>query len=107
MLGLSPTRGGAGITTKPIAFEKNGIKNRRREMINEQTITRLQQMKLFAMSESIKTRMARSDHQDLSVSDFLGLIVDDEWISRDNKRRTERESAYIIEPGRQDLGKFL
>ena len=37
--------------------------------------------------------MARSDHQDLSVSDFLGLIVDDEWISRDNKRRTERESA--------------
>ena len=92
MLGISPIRGAAGITIKPIAI-KNAVKPRRREMINEQTMQRLAQMKLFAMSESIKTRMARSDHQDLSISDFLGLIVDDEWISRDNKRRREREAS--------------
>jgi DNA replication protein DnaC len=59
-------------------------------MIIEQTIDRLYQMKLFGMAQSIKDRLARSDHRDLPISDFLGLIVDDECIYRDNKRMTSR-----------------
>ncbi len=62
-------------------------------MIIEQTIDKLYQMKLFGMAESVKARASRSDHKDLSLSDILGLIVDDEWIYRDNKRRTLRESS--------------
>lgn len=62
-------------------------------MINEQTLERLHQMKLFAMAGSIKDRLARPDHRDLSHSDMIGLIVDDEWIDRDNRRRKLRESA--------------
>jgi len=62
-------------------------------MIIEQTIDRLTQMKLFGMSESVKKRISRPDHRDLSLSDMLGLIVDDEWIYRDNKRRQLREGA--------------
>jgi len=62
-------------------------------MIIEQTIDKLYQMKLFGMAESVKERISRPDHRDLSVSDLLGLIVDDEWISRDNKRRVLRESG--------------
>lgn len=61
-------------------------------MIIEQTIDRLYQMKLYGMANSIKDRLARSDHRDLSVSDLLGLIVDDEWIYRDNKRRAACEA---------------
>ena len=62
-------------------------------MIIEQTIDKLYEMKLFGMAESIKQRLARADHRDLSTTDWLGLLVDDEWIYRDNKRRALRESA--------------
>jgi DNA replication protein DnaC len=62
-------------------------------MIIEQTIDKLYSMKLFGMAESVKSRISRSDHSDLSVSDILGLVVDDEEIYRDNKRRTLRESG--------------
>ena len=61
-------------------------------MIIEQTIDKLYQMKLFGMAESVKERISRPDHRDLSISDILGLIVDDEWIYRDNKRRALRET---------------
>lgn len=59
-------------------------------MIIEQTIDRLYQMKLFGMAESVKDRLARPDHRDLPISDFLGLVVDDECVYRDNKRMQSR-----------------
>lgn len=62
-------------------------------MIIEQTIDKLYQMKLFGMAESLKKRIASPDHRDLSLSDFVGLITDDEWIYRDNKRREAREAG--------------
>ena len=62
-------------------------------MIIEQTMQRLYEMKLFGMAESVKARLSRLDHGDLSVSDFIGLVIDDEWIYRDNKRRKNRETA--------------
>lgn len=62
-------------------------------MINAQTIERLYGMKLFGMAGSVKDRLSRPDHSDLSASELLGLIVDDEWIYRDNRRRKSRESA--------------
>lgn len=62
-------------------------------MLIEQTIDKLYQMKLFGLAASVKDRISRPDHRDLSVSDILGLMVDDEWIYRDNKRRVLRESS--------------
>ncbi len=60
-------------------------------MIIEQTIDKLYQMKLFGMADSLKGRISRPDHRELCTSDLIGLIVDDEWIYRDNKRRQCRE----------------
>ena len=55
-------------------------------MIVEQTLEKLVKMKLATMAKSLQERLSRSDHSDLSQSDFIGLIVDDEWIHRENRR---------------------
>jgi DNA replication protein DnaC len=62
-------------------------------MLLEQTLDKLNQMKLFGMANSLKDRLSRSDHAELPVADILGLIVDDEWLYRDNKRLTSRLSS--------------
>jgi DNA replication protein DnaC len=62
-------------------------------MIQEQTLNKLNQMKLFGMAKSLKDRLERQDHRDITISDFLGLVVDDEWLYRDNKRMKARESG--------------
>jgi DNA replication protein DnaC len=55
-------------------------------MIIEQTLEKLHQMKLHAMAKSIRERLSRPDHQELSATEMLGFIVDDEWMDRENKR---------------------
>lgn len=62
-------------------------------MLLEQTVEKLNQMKLFGMAESLKDRLARPDHQDLSAADLFGFIVDDEWINRHNKKTQSRINA--------------
>ena len=62
-------------------------------MIIEQTLEKLTKMKLFGMAKSIKERLDRQEHRDLAVSDFLGLIIDDEWLYRDNKQMKAREAG--------------
>ena len=59
-------------------------------MLLEQTIDKLNQMKLFGMASSLKERVTRPDHQDLSPSDLFGLIIDDEWLNRRNRKIQSR-----------------
>jgi DNA replication protein DnaC len=47
-------------------------------------------MKLFGMAHAIKERLERRDHQSLSKSEFVGLLVDDEWLYRENRKLTAR-----------------
>jgi DNA replication protein DnaC len=47
-------------------------------------------MKLFGMAAALKDRLARTDHQDLTKADLLGLLVEDEWIYRENRKLTAR-----------------
>lgn len=58
-------------------------------MILEQTLEKLHQMKLHAMAKSSLERISRPDHQELSFTEILGFIVDDEWMDREN-RKTNR-----------------
>lgn len=55
-------------------------------MLLEQTVDKLNQMKLFGMAGSLKDRLAKPDHQDLSPADLFGLIIDDEWMVRSNRK---------------------
>jgi len=55
-------------------------------MLLEATHEKLAGMKLFGMLNSLKDRLGRPDHADLSSADLIGFLVDDEWIYRENKR---------------------
>jgi DNA replication protein DnaC len=59
-------------------------------MLHEQTHEKLIAMKLFGMAASLKERLERRDHQNLSKPEFFGLLVDDEWLYRENRKLTAR-----------------
>ena len=62
-------------------------------MTIEETIAKLTQMKMHAMAKSASERLNRPDHQDLSPGQLLGLIVDDEWLARENRKMSARLKA--------------
>ena len=53
-------------------------------MLNEQTLSTLNQLKLFGMAKSFSDKLAHPHSADLSHPEFLGLIVQDEKTYRDN-----------------------
>jgi DNA replication protein DnaC len=59
-------------------------------MLLEQTYDKLIAMKLFGMANALKERLQRTEHQHLSTTDFLGLLVDDEYLYRENRKLTAR-----------------
>ena len=69
-------------------------------MLLEQTLTKLNEMKLHGMAKALKDRTSRPDHADLGVTDFVGLLVDDEWTDRQNRKLTSRlKLARFKDPG--------
>lgn len=59
-------------------------------MLNEQTVEKMVNMKMNKMAESFKERLSRPDHRSLSHAEFLGLLVDDEYQARQNKKMSSR-----------------
>jgi len=55
-------------------------------MLNEHTIAILNSLKLFGMAKGLSERLADPNHGQLSHSDFIGLLVQDEKTYRDNQR---------------------
>ena len=55
-------------------------------MLNEQTLTTLNALKLFGMAKSFSDKLAHPHSADLSHPEFVGLIVQDEKTYRDNLR---------------------
>jgi DNA replication protein DnaC len=55
-------------------------------MLHEQTFEKLSTMKLFGMAESLKDQMGRPDMDDLSFEDRFGMLVDAQWLWKENKR---------------------
>lgn len=62
-------------------------------MLLEQTLTKLHQMKLHGMAKSLEQKLSSPAHAELSVSDLFGMIVDDEWLHRENARFSSRMRA--------------
>lgn len=55
-------------------------------MLNEQTITVLNSMKLFGMAQSLPQRLADPKQAELSHAEFAALLTQDEKMHRDNRR---------------------
>jgi len=55
-------------------------------MLNEQTITTLNAMKLFGMARGFTERLSDSRQASLSHAEFVGLLVEDEKAYRDSQR---------------------
>lgn len=73
-----------------------------------QTIDKLKEMRLHGMARSFQERRIRPDHQELSHDEFIGLLVDDEYIYRQNSRyhrllQMARLKFPVSETGRDRL----
>jgi DNA replication protein DnaC len=55
-------------------------------MLNQQTLSILHSLKLHGMAESFERRLADSHQASLSHDEFVGLLVQDEKLYRDNVR---------------------
>jgi DNA replication protein DnaC len=55
-------------------------------MLNQQTMNILYSLKLYGMAESLEKRLADPKQASLSHDEFVGLLVQDERIHRDNLR---------------------
>jgi len=65
----------------------------------EETLRKLNELKLHGMSKSFQERIIRPDHRDLSFEELLGLLVDDEYIYRKNlKQRRLMQMAKLKFP---------
>ena len=53
-------------------------------MLNETTVTKLQEMRLSVMAKAFKEQLSDPDMASLSFEDRFGLIVDQEWANRKN-----------------------
>lgn len=57
-------------------------------MLTQQTLERLNEMRLKGMAEAFASQIEQPDIRELSFEERLGLLVDQEWIYRQDRRLT-------------------
>lgn len=55
-------------------------------MLNEHTITKMNELKLFGMANGFTERVGKANHAELSHAEFVGLLIDDEKVYRENQK---------------------
>ncbi len=64
----------------------------------EQTISKLNQMKLTTMSRSLSESLDNGDNKDLTHEEFITLLVEDEYSARENRRLKRMISRANFKP---------
>jgi DNA replication protein DnaC len=62
-------------------------------MLIEQTLEKMNLMKLSGMAEGLRQQLGSAEHVKLAFDDRLGLLVDAEWIAREQRKLTKRLRA--------------
>ena len=73
---------------KPDEPNQSEAINETHTMMTEQTLTQLRSLKLSAMGDALQEQMAQPSMSALSFEERLGLLVEREVASRDDRRRT-------------------
>jgi len=71
----------------------------------QDTLGKLEEMRLGAMAEATREVMRTPPDQRLNFEEKLTLIVDREWLSRDNRRTARRikEAKLVTKASLQDV----
>jgi len=59
-------------------------------MLTEQTLDKMNAMKLSGMADALKQQLGAGDIARLSFEDRLGLLIDSEWTAREQRKLTKR-----------------
>jgi DNA replication protein DnaC len=59
-------------------------------MLVEQTMEKLAEMRLHGMAAALRDWMEKPKDKDLVPADLVGLLVDSEWVQRENQKLTAR-----------------
>jgi DNA replication protein DnaC len=62
-------------------------------MLIEQTLEKMNSMKLSGMAEGLRQQLGSPEHVKLAFDDRLGLLVDAEWIAREQRKLAKRLRA--------------
>jgi DNA replication protein DnaC len=74
-------------------------------MLNEQTFDKLYLMKLLAMAEGFKEQLQQPSSHDLSFDERFGMLVDRQWIWKENKRLKQllKEAKLKLQASVEDI----
>ena len=64
-------------------------------MLNQPTLEKMQAMKLYGMAEAFAQQLESAEHATLSFEERLGLLIDAEWIARENRKLTRGSGAAV------------
>lgn len=74
-------------------------------MIHQQTLEKLRGLRLTAMADALTTQFSHPEVQNLSFEERLGLLVDQQWAFRDNRRlaRQLKEAKLRVQACTEDI----
>ena len=62
-------------------------------MLTQQTLEKMNEMKMSAMAEAFEQQLGSGEHAKLSFEERVGLLVDCEWSAREQRKLTRRLRA--------------
>lgn len=62
-------------------------------MLLEQTIEKMNAMKMFGMRDALTEQLELSSYEELSFEERIGMLIDREWIDRENRKLERRMKA--------------
>ena len=62
-------------------------------MLTEQTLEKMNGMKLSAMAEAFEQQLSSGEHAKLDFEERIGLLIDCEWTAREQRKLTRRLRA--------------
>ena len=59
-------------------------------MLIQQTLDKMNAMKMSAMAEALELQLGSSEYAELSFEERVGLLIDTEWTAREQRKLTRR-----------------